>query len=54
MGGTTSGSGNLDRGFHICICGCGRNDLVGSDLMDPVIIIVALIILAVEIYIRLL
>ena len=39
---------------HIEAKAGGRDDLVGSDLMDPVIIIVALIIVTVEISIRLL
>jgi hypothetical protein len=50
MGGTASGSHNLggcaDRG--------GRAVLVGTEIMDPVILIAAAIILMVEIYIRLL
>ena len=50
MGGTTSGSHNLDG----CACGRGLVVLVGIAIMDPVIIIAALIIIAVEMWIRLL
>ena len=50
MGGTTSGSGNLGG----CAGGRGRAVLVGTEIMDPVIIIAVLIILTVEISIRLL
>jgi hypothetical protein len=50
MGGTTDGSGNLGG----CACGRGHAVLVGTEIMDPVIIIAAAIILMVEIYIRLL
>jgi hypothetical protein len=50
MGGITNGScdlgGCLDRG--------GRAVLVGTEIMDPIIIIAALVIIAVEISIRLL
>ena len=37
-----------------CACGRGRVVLVGTEIMDPVIIVAALIIIAVEMYIRLL
>ena len=50
MGGITNGS--LDLGG--CACGRGPVVLVGTEIMDPVIVIAALIILAVEVYIRLL
>ena len=50
MGGTTDGSGNLGS----CACGRGRAVLVGTEIMDPVIVIAALIIIAVEMWIRLL
>ena len=50
MGGTTDGSGNLGG----CACGRGCVVLVGTEIMDPVIVIAALIIIAVEISIRLL
>jgi hypothetical protein len=50
MGGTTNGSCDLggcaDRGGGVV--------LVGTEIMDPVIMIAALVILAVEVYIRLL
>ena len=50
MGGTTSGSGNLGG----CAGGRGHVVLVGTEIMDPVIVLAALIILMVEVYIRLL
>ena len=50
MGGRTSGSGNLGG----CAGGRGHAVLVGTEIMDPVIIIAALIIIAVEVWIRLL
>jgi hypothetical protein len=50
MGGTTSGS--LDLGG--CADRGGPVVLVGTEIMDPVIVIAALIIIAVEMYIRLL
>ena len=50
MGGRTSGSCNTDG----CACGRGHVVLVGTEIMDPVIIIAAFIIIAVEISIRLL
>ena len=49
-GGTTSGSGDLGG----CAGGRGCVVLVGTEIMDPVIVIAALIIIAVEMYIRLL
>ena len=50
MGEMTSGSGDLGG----CACGRGCVVLVGTEIMDPVIVIAALIIIAVEISIRLL
>ena len=50
MGGTASGS--LDLGG--CAGGRGHAVLVGTEIMDPVIVLAALIIIAVELYIRLL
>jgi hypothetical protein len=50
MGGTTSGS--LDLGG--CAGRGGPAVLVGTEIMDPVIMIAALIIIAVEVWIRLL
>ena len=50
MAGLTDGSRNTD----CCACVCGRAVLVGTEIMDPVIVIAALIIIAVEMYIRLL
>ena len=50
MGGTTSGSLDVSG----CACGRGCVVLVGTEIMDPVIVIAALIIIAVEMYIRLL
>jgi hypothetical protein len=50
MGGTASGSCNLDG----CAGRCGPVVLVGTEMMDPVIMIAALIIIAVEVWIRLL
>ena len=44
MGGTTDGSGNLGG----CACGRGCVVLVGTEIMDPVIVIAAPIILTVE------
>ena len=38
----------------VCACGRGCVVLVGTEIMDPVIVIAALIIIAVEVYIRLL
>jgi len=50
MGGTADGSCDLGG----CAGGRGPVVLVGTEIMDPVIVIAALIIIAVEIYIRLL
>ena len=50
MGGTTDGSGNLGG----CARGRGCAVLVGTEIMDPVIVIAALIIIAIEMSIRLL
>ncbi len=50
MGGTASGS--LDA--HCCPDRGGLAVLVGTEIMDPVILIAALIIIAVEVSIRLL
>ena len=50
MGGRTSGSGNT----RCCVARGGGPVLVGTEIMDPVIVIAALIIMAVEVYIRLL
>ena len=50
MGGTASGS----RNTHGCLARRGGPVLVGIAIMDPVIVIAALIIIAVEVYIRLL
>ena len=50
MGETTSGSGDLGG----CAGGRGRAVLVGTEIMDPVIVIAALIIIAAEVWIRLL
>jgi hypothetical protein len=50
MGGTANGSRNTDG----CVDRGGCVVLVGTEIMDPVILVAALIILAVEISIRLL
>ena len=50
MAGTANGSCDLGG----CACGRGPVVLVGTEIMDPVIVIAALIILAVEVWIRLL
>jgi hypothetical protein len=50
MGGLNNGSHDHDG----CACGRGPVVLVGIAIMDPVIVIAALIIIAVEMWIRLL
>jgi hypothetical protein len=50
MGGITNGSHNLGG----CLDRGGPVVLVGTEIMDPVILIAALIIIAVEVWIRLL
>jgi len=50
MAGTANGSGDLGG----CACGRGCVVLVGIAIMDPVIVLAALVILMVEVYIRLL
>jgi hypothetical protein len=51
MGGTTDDG---DLGVHTDTVVCGSLDPVGVQIVDPVIIVAAVIIIAVEVWIRLL